>query len=211
MRGNRQPSNAPSKVKFRVVEFEVEGSDTSLAETMKSIQAALAKPTSNPPRALNAPRQIGNADTIDVVANEGVEPEEIENVDDVEVPHPTAPSPEGAQRRPRKVPPVKVVSTVNFESPEPSLRSFVAPYSPPTTDKQRYLLIAAWLKEHRGVDEVDKNLVYTALKFLGWKVPDDVGSVLRWLMKDGLFSRVSGKNGVFAINHIGLDRATKRD
>ena len=50
---NRERSQN-GKVRFRVVEIEVEGNDSSLGETMRSIQAALMRPAQNGARSLTA-------------------------------------------------------------------------------------------------------------------------------------------------------------
>lgn len=55
------------------------------------------------------------------------------------------------------------------------------------------------------MNEVDKDIIYTAFRHLGWSAPDDVGSVLRGLYKQKLFDRV--ENGKFSLNHVGLDQA----
>jgi hypothetical protein len=73
---------------------------------------------------------------------------------------------------------------------------------------KRYMIAAAWLKEHRGIDAVNADHIYTCYKSMEWptNVPD-FAQPLRQLKFDNYFDQPV--KGMYAINHIGLDRVKK--
>lgn len=88
-----------------------------------------------------------------------------------------------------------------------SLASFADEHSP-TGEPERYLVIAAWLKEHRDTPTVTTAHIYTCYRSVGWSVAiEDFGWPLRQLKKDKYMS--SPSRGEFAINHLGIARVNK--
>jgi hypothetical protein len=73
----------------------------------------------------------------------------------------------------------------------------------PGDHSKRYLVIAAWLKEYRQIDEISSDHIYTCYRTLNMNVVADVGSIFRGCKKQGWF-QAGSQPGWFAINHIGL-------
>jgi hypothetical protein len=72
----------------------------------------------------------------------------------------------------------------------------------PDETKKIYLVIAQWFKEVAKIEEISKDHIYTAYKFLRRSPPDDVAQPLRDGKKAGWFTKGS-KNGTFVLHHIG--------
>ncbi len=65
------------------------------------------------------------------------------------------------------------------------------------------------MKENLKIDEVGIDHIYTGYRAMNWQVPDDVAAPLRSMKQKqyGYFN--SGKErGLYAINHIGLGKAS---
>src|SRR5688572_23665370 len=93
-------SETVGKVKFRVIEFELEGTDASLQESLKNLAVALNRGNAVPPA-----RQL-RATTKQIEANGEAEPEvEAEDAEVVDEQETEAPAPRPAA--PRKPPRVK--------------------------------------------------------------------------------------------------------
>jgi hypothetical protein len=75
----------------------------------------------------------------------------------------------------------------------------------PEDHSKRYLVIAAWLKEFRQVDEINDDHIYTCYRTLSLNTVADIGSVFRGCKKQGWFNPGS-QRGWFAINHVGLNQ-----
>jgi hypothetical protein len=197
------------KVKVRIIEFEMEGSDLSLQESLKSIAAALSRPNLAP----RSTARIESHKSAGSVHNgESVTDEELEDVEYVE----GATSLETAApitiRKPRKVskPVAPNVVAVRFDDVSPSFTDFVADQDP-KNDKQRYLCAAYWLKIHKDVHEVSIDHIYTAYRSQGWALPANAVQPMRELAatRDGRFSKGVEK-GHYSINHIGEGYVTTK-
>lgn len=70
------------------------------------------------------------------------------------------------------------------------------------TDMQRVVVVATWLREHRGVDRFGINHLFTCYRMMGWTLPTDPGQPLRNAAKgklqylrpvgDGLYELTTG-------------------
>jgi hypothetical protein len=73
---------------------------------------------------------------------------------------------------------------------------------------KKYMIAAAWLKEHRGIDAVSAGHIYTCFRSMEWSanIPD-FWQPLRDLKAKKYFA----KNGAgdYEINHLGLDYVKK--
>jgi hypothetical protein len=123
------------------------------------------------------------------------ESEEIETVD-VTPSTPKAP-------RPRKTPKAPGVVHIDMNA-DVSLASFAAGKDANTQHK-KFLICAAWLKEHRSIDAVTASHIYTCFRSMRWSsnIPD-FSQPLRALKADNYFSKGGGL-GEYEINHLGLD------
>ena len=75
----------------------------------------------------------------------------------------------------------------------------------PDNHSQRYLVIAAWFKEHRQISEIGIDHIYTCYRKLNLNVVEDVGSIFRGCKTQGWFGNGSVR-GMYAINHVGLGK-----
>lgn len=75
----------------------------------------------------------------------------------------------------------------------------------PDDHSKRYLVIAAWLKEYRQIDEIHDDHIFTCYRTLNLNTVADIGSVFRGCKKQAWFNPGS-KRGWYAINHVGLNQ-----
>jgi hypothetical protein len=83
-----------------------------------------------------------------------------------------------------------------------SFAAYVDTAKPDDTTK-KYLIVAAWLKEHRQISSIDANHVYTCFRAAGWGVQKDLLQPFRDGKRQGYF-KTAGR-GAYEITHIGLD------
>lgn len=188
---------APSRVRFIMLDAELNEGD--LSQFTQAIQNALRPPTSVPstPRAI-AQKLAGNVDEVPDIApiDEAVE----EAAPQTE--RPTVQTRSGGSRKFRvpKVLDVDLTSGVAFAS-------FAQPKNPPT-DLMRFLVVAAWFKQHRNLDSITADHVYTCYRAIGWpSAIGDFSKPLRALKSSQLL--VQTGRGEYAINHIGLAKVDK--
>jgi len=179
--------------------LDAEIPDGDLGQITSAIQNALKPTTAIVQRRLssNAAQPVlgGNDTDIELSEDEAFELEPEETV----APKPTKPA------RVRK-PTTPEVLDLDFNSGV-SLKSFAEEH-PAESEPERYLVIAAWFKEHRATPSVTTAHVYTGYRVVGWSVGlEDFGWPLRYLKKEKLMS--SSARGSFDINHLGLDRVKK--
>jgi hypothetical protein len=200
MAKNSTPKSGTSRIRFIMLEAEVENGD--LSEITSAIQNALKAPS----------QAAGRIGTTVVARQIGREPPaidaevEVENAaeDEVEAPMPK-PKPQRSSSD-RKPPSAPEVIDIDLKS-APSLKDF-AQKATVKSDVGKFLLIAAYLKEHRGIEAVTASHIYTGFRHLGWSTAiKDFGQPLRDLKGQQLFT--SPSKGHYAINHLGLDRVEK--
>lgn len=191
------------KVKVRIIEFEMEGSDLSLQESLKSIAAALSRPNvvvaSRPTARIESQKPAGHAQDEDAVIDDEYVNDEYVEDSTSEAPAPVAP------RKPRKAskPVAPNVVAVRFDDGDPTFADFVADREP-KNDMQKYICAAYWLKMYKDVHEVSIDYIYTAYRSQGWALPARAIQPMRELAatRDGRFSKGIEK-GHYTINHIG--------
>jgi hypothetical protein len=197
---NDDKGSDKGKVKVRVIEFEMEGSNSTLQESIRNIVGAIGKaqvvrvvtPALQDKKA-NGQEHGPIEDEEEIVA----EQDDDGAADDEAIPIPRA-------RRPRKVKPLKVVQ-VDLTQGEMPLKQFLA--SAPAALEKRYILIAYWFKSQRQIDVINPDHIYTAYMAMGWTtLPRDPGKPFRNAKEDGAFDRVEGES-MFAITHIGEMKA----
>lgn len=87
---------------------------------------------------------------------------------------------------------------------EPPLSSLVDPKS----NHRRYLAIAAWLHDHRHIEAVTADHIYTCYRHLGWPIDIlDFAQPLRELKHKQYFT--TPERGKYAINQLGLAKAAE--
>jgi hypothetical protein len=186
-----------SKVKVRVIEFEMDGSDESIQDTMKTLAAAFNRGghVIPPARRLKSEAAAANSQAGD--EQEQSEDEEVEDdkVEDVVAKAPSAP------KRPKKLQTYDILDDIRFDATKVPLEDFAAKYDP-KSDLKKYLVIASWCKDQLKLSEINVRHWYTAYKYLKWTIPNDPAQPIR----DHRAAKRLSK-GVTAghsyINHIG--------
>jgi len=194
-------SSSNARVKVRVFEFEMDGSDDSIQDTMKTLAAAFSKggtgtvPVTRRIRSDAAVvHQIDEAiDSSDELETDFAEDEHM--IEDVVVRSASSP------KKPRKAKTYEILNDIRFDSVSPTLPEFVAGFSP-KNDFKKYLVIALWYKDHLKLAEINVRHWYTAFKYLKWTLPNDPDTPIRNLRALDKLSK--GKEGGHSfINHIG--------
>lgn len=189
------------KIKIRFFEVELEGSDETLLESVRSA-ASLAnrvpmarqiKQLQAAP-AINGTAGVGADVTRDFGSEESGEPEELEVVG-------TAPRP----KKSRTYATLNVVE-IDLKSGNLPFADFATEKAPGDTTK-RFLVAAAWLKEQRGISTIDAHHVYTCFRHMNWGIQKDMNQPLRDAARSGYFKKI--EKGKFEITHIGLDAVQK--
>ena len=152
-------SGGTPRVRLVVIEAEIaDGSD--LSQFTQVMQNALRGPTPTVVKRIAAPTSHANggasAAEAELVEEAALE-EEIEAIDVT----PVAPKAK-APRKPASKPSVIPIDITS----EPPLSSL----GDPKSNHKRYLKIAAWLHDHRGIEAVTANHIYTCYRHLGWPI-----------------------------------------
>lgn len=194
----KQPTAKSGTARIRFVMLDAEIPEGDLTQITAAIQNAL-KPTST----IIQQRVIAPALTNGAAPERENEAEALESeIEDVQVAQPQSAPKSSKPRKPTvpKVLELDLTSGVSFES-------YAAQHSP-ESEPDRNLVVAAWFKEHRGLDAITAGHVYTCYRQVKWSVGiEDFSWPLRGLKKDQLMS--SAGRGEYAINHLGLDRVHK--
>ncbi|QSL86216.1 hypothetical protein [Pseudomonas atacamensis] len=206
-----RPDGHSGKVKVRIIEFEMEGSDLSLQESLKSIAAALSRPNvaanTRPTARLESTRPASTARNGELNVDE--ERDENEYEEHEMLPETTAPIVVRKPRKPSKPASPNVVA-VRFDDVSPTFVEFVADRDP-KNDKHKYLCAAFWLKFYKEVQEVSIDHIYTAYRSQNWALPTSPVQPMRELAarRDGRFSK-GVERGHYSINHIGEGYVTTK-
>jgi hypothetical protein len=195
------------KVKFRVIEFEMEGADSTLVEGIRNM---LQSRSAMPVKKLKSPGQSpehgkGNgangaseSDIIDAAEDQELEQEVLDADGDDE--HENAPSPKPKQQR--RPTPVKILEDLDLKvaTPNPPFREYCAGKKV-ESDRDRYILVAHWLKKNLKLDEITGDHIYTCLSAVKWAVPTDITGPFRGMKKPGYFVKGSAK-GAWKLTHV---------
>lgn len=179
--------------------FDAEVAEGEIGQITQAIQNALRGPAQAtgrrllPPAALKAPETNGHAEDAEV---------EFEQEDAV-VDADAAPAPSARPRLPRK--PAPKPSVIQFDiMSDPPLSSL----TDPKTQHKRYLTLAAWFHDHREIEVVTADHIYTCYRHLGWPTDiPDFAQPLRELKHKQYFT--TPERGKYAINQLGLAKAAE--
>ncbi|WP_087002218.1 hypothetical protein [Rhizobium sullae] len=190
-KGTTGKTGGTSKIRFIMVEAEI--ADGDIGQITQAIQNALK--TSSP-----ATTQRIAGPSVKAVAREAEidGDDEVEEAEVVEIETPVRPPRPKVQRAAKPAPEVLEIDMTSGTS----LANYVHGANPKSNNK-RYLLIAAWFKEHRETPAVTAAHVYTGFRTLKWptSIPD-FSQPLRDL-KFTKYMTVPEK-GHYAINHLGI-------
>jgi hypothetical protein len=195
-RGGAMPKDEKGG-KIRVLVFELEGSNETLQESLRTVAGALGRTVQLIRPALQAqPALNETGESVTAVLAEEAEYVEAQQASVTVAERPK-------RNRINRTPEIVEIDlkggTIAFEA--------FAGKKNPTSDRDRYLVIAAWLKEYHNLDPIGQDHAYTCYRAMKWTVPKDVGSTFRNGKRDGLY-KPAGK-GMYSINHIGLNEVEK--
>src|SRR6266404_1929690 len=174
-------------IKFRVIEFEIDGGNDTLAEGIKALTTALSKSpvtttvmSQRPALPAGTPKRTAAATTETPAPAEGElfpEPEtDTEEEHGDETNGNAAPA---RAKRPATPPPtLEILDDIDLSTGKVPLKDFVAQKNP-SDAYERFATIAVWYKENHDLDEVNAGRIYTAYRFLDWVPPSDVAQTLR--------------------------------
>lgn len=207
-RNDRQPEDK-GKVKFRFVEFELEGLNSTIEESIKSIVQSMNRGSGNAQRVLSA--KPANQRTLsangEAEANGDVIEEPVELVDDAEATEETKSSATGP-KEPRRYTQPRFLSDLDLDSGPVSFKTYAEEQNP-KSDNRKYLVIAAWLKKHRGLEIISTDHIYTCNQKMSWKTQRDVGQPFRYMKKRSYFDP-AGRNK-WKLTHVGLDQLSSAE
>lgn len=190
--------------KIRFIMLEADGNASDLQQIAQAITSAVrptfiqqvVAPPILPALPRNVPQQSIEADP-DLAST-------IELVDEgVTTLTPSTKKSSGSTGKRRYRTPI-ILNDLDLTSGDMPLIQYVQEKNPDTHGK-RYLVIAAWLKEYRQLDEIQDDHIYTCYRMLKQNTVCDIGSVFRGCKRQGWFSPGS-KRGWYVVNHVGLNQ-----
>jgi hypothetical protein len=196
------------KVKFRFVEFELEGLNSTIEESIKSIVNSMNRVPNSPMRMATAKPalQISSAVRESGNGHADVEPplEELAEVEETPAQGTRSAQPKGQRHYTNP----KFLSEVDLDSGAMAFKTF-AEKQAPRSDNRKYLVIAAWFKKNRNLDVITPNHIYTCNQKMGWTTQKDVSQPFRYMKKKSYFA-VAGRNQ-WQLTHVGLDQLNKAE
>lgn len=186
--------------RIRFVMFDAEVGDGEIGQITQAIQNALRGSVQVTTARLPAPAALKAPEFNGHVPEAEVEFEQDEEIVDET---PAAARQPRAKRTVAKTPKVVEIDM----NAEISLATFASDKDAGSQAK-KYMICAAWLKEHRGIDAVTENHIYTCFKSMDWStnIPN-FAQPLRDLKAKQQYFEKSDKG--YEINHIGIDFVKK--
>jgi hypothetical protein len=191
-------SGGSARIRFVIIDAEIPDGD--IGSVTQVIQNALRSPATIVQRVAgpNGTKTIAHNP---VPAYENEAEEEIDDAEEID----SAPQP-ARQRTTRKAPTSPDIVDIEMNA-DMSFAAFAQDKDAKSQHK-KYLIAAAWLKEHRNIDAVTDGHIYTCFRSIGWSTNiADFAQPLRELKSKKYFT--TPERGHYAINHIGLDYVKK--
>lgn len=198
--------------KIQFVFVNVEGDQETLQETLRTVGSALQRGMNPTPRTLVAvpvPQQAigdgqvnGNGNAAHQVYEVSDGEAETDGVGEQGV---QGAAPQKPKRKTRYTTPNVLDLDLNAE--DVSLKEYLQQkgVGADTQDSRKYLVIAAWFKEHGKLDTITQDHIYTCFRFMGWHTPKDVAAPLRGMKNQNSWFDKGKEPGSYKINHIGLN------
>jgi len=188
------------KIKIRYFEVDLEGTDDTLQEVLRSVTSVVGRNQTTIVRTVPALPSDNNQNGQEVIT---YLEEESHTPEAEETPVPTT----AKKAKQQKSFPTPKVLTIDLKGGEMPFETFCQSKKPTDTTK-KYLVCAAWLKEYGGLEEITADHIYTCFRAAHWSVQKDMGQTLRSGKKRGYYDNGS-KPGLWKITHIGLDVVEK--
>jgi hypothetical protein len=204
MAGSKIRPDDKGKVRIRFMEVELEGSNETLLEGIRSITAAMPSQArivhkQLPTRAQSSQMIAAPAADADASAESdpGYEDVSEEQTESVVMPEPA----KRARVRAPKAPALSENLRLD-EQPMP-FRSFcdTTHITAASSITDKAIVVATWLKEHRQQALMSASDLFTCCKFMDWEPPTDVTSPMRKLK--GVQKMSSPEPGAFTLTLIG--------
>jgi hypothetical protein len=181
--------NGHNRVQGFVFGINLEGSEDVVMEGIKAFTTAMAKSgTTLAPAvvrpALEGAKQTAAAGVIDVEeADDTVEEITEEDPDTETAEEPTS---NGTERKKRIPPDPKVINDLDITAGPVPLKAFVEQKGPRKV-QDRLVVVATWLKKHKGYEEITRDHLYTCYQQMGgsgdWKALNDFDTYVRTMAK----------------------------
>jgi hypothetical protein len=181
------------KSKITVMMFQLEGTDETLQEGIRTIGQSLG--------VVLKPMRSLPAKTNDKTSEELIDETEVETV----TPEEEEITPKNGGTSQTAKPRSPVVLDLDLNSAKPALKDFCESKKVGDGDSERYLVISYWLKHHFKLAEVTMDHIHTCYRFLDWQTPKDASSPFRNMKKQGWFAKGTAK-GAYIINHVGENK-----
>lgn len=204
---------------LEIVWVRLNASDTTIEGALRTVQSMRNGNASHrqvPARQVKAlPGKNGSPDEQPEEAtlfDPPEEPVDVEAAGGEGTPPPSPPATPRPQRKQSRLP--KGIPDLDFNSPTPTFRAFVAGKNP-QDQFDWYLLVAYWLKKYKQIEEIGLPHIVSAKQYIGadWdNLPEDAGQPFRDGRRQahGIFAKGS-KNGLSVITKNGEDRVDRRD
>jgi hypothetical protein len=193
------------KVRVRVIDFEMEGNNQTLRESIRDIVGAIGRGGNQIVRAVQhtgiaAPKPNQSDGAIDSGTTEELIDASQRDDTDALIGEDSSTVTQARARKPKKGRALKVVD-IDLTSGAVPLKTYLE--KAPDALERRYLLIANWLKKYRQIEVVTAEHIYTAYMAMGWTtLPSDPVKPFRNAKEDGVFEKADG-NGSYKLTHIG--------
>jgi hypothetical protein len=196
----------------RIIQMEVEGTDTALSEQMRNLAGALQSATTG--RGQLPPAQRTTTPPAVQRETEVAEEDEqaVDEPDAVAQPPADADAGMSRPRRPRSkasIPKPKIVSDLDLSAGDMPFKKYctgLALDAPGAKHTNRYLMLAQWLKDHRQIEKMNLHHAYTAYRFMQWSFPEDFSQPLKDMARKNAWFSTEEGSGLFVINHIGEEQ-----
>lgn len=191
------------RVKVRVIEFELDGSNQTLRESIRDIVGAIGGRTQQQ-QLLRAPALNDKTAAIAEQAA-AIEPEDA--LTDTDEGGENGTSGPRARRSPPRTPQILDLDFNSSDQPLSSLAQSLTLES--GTDTDRYTVIAWWLKEKLSIEEITADHIHTGYRYMKWNTPNDAGAPLRALKGRSYgYVKKGSKPGTYVLTHIGVNHVT---
>jgi hypothetical protein len=182
------------KGKIRFVVFEIEGSNETLQESMRTVvqalgrnQGAAARPMiAPPPAALGTVVQMEDEETPIIFENNPAPPAAIQK--------------KATKKRSYTQP--KVIKDVNLKDERMPFAA-LCDKNVVSTTIGKYLVVAAWFKEYANKDAIGIDHIYTCFREMQWPIQADLAQPFRTGKKRAYFDKAGDD---WEITHIGLNK-----
>ncbi len=205
MAKNRDIAPRDSKGKVTFVMFQVEGDDETLQQGFRAMEQAFQR-LGTPARVHVPAAPIANllpkGERLDTVQ---VEPENVEQDNEPEY---TAPENGNGDNnkptKPRKYTQPNFLTDLELTAGQESFKGYAATKDP-KSDNQKYLVVARWLQQHKSIDTVTIDHIFTCFQAMKWPSQKDIGQPLRFMTRNNSYFQKNGKG--WKLTHVGGDAA----